>query len=103
MPMGAVINTCPAPEFNLTEQEIEQLVDEGRNYMELFEPIFRRSTQMEWSKVYMLDLLGDTSCKNIVQMVIGIETIFEEAKSEVGFDHNEMRGWLSWYYPKSNL
>jgi len=31
MPMGAVTNTCPAPECNLTQQEIEQLVDEGTN------------------------------------------------------------------------
>jgi len=71
--------------------------------VEWFEPIFRRSTQLEWSKVYMRGLLGDTSRKNIVQMVIGIETIFEEAKSEVGFDHNEIRDWLGWYHPKSNL
>ena len=27
-----------------------------------------------------------------------IETIFEEAKSEVGFDHYEMRSWLGWHH-----
>jgi SRSO17 transposase len=103
MPMEIVTDAWSATECNLTQQEIEQFVDEVTNYMEFFEPIFRRSTQLEWSKVYMLGLLRDTSRKNIVQMVIGIEPIFEEAKSEVGFDHNEMRGWLGWYYPNSNL
>ena len=27
-----------------------------------------------------------------------IETIFEEAKGGVGFDHNEMRNWLGWHH-----
>ena len=27
-----------------------------------------------------------------------IETIFEESKSEVGFDHYEMRSWLGWHH-----
>jgi hypothetical protein len=28
MPMGIVTDTCPAPECNLTQQDIEQFVDE---------------------------------------------------------------------------
>ena len=27
-----------------------------------------------------------------------IETLFEEAKGEVGFDHYEMRSWLGWHH-----
>jgi SRSO17 transposase len=27
-----------------------------------------------------------------------IETIFEEAKCELGFDHYEMRSWLGWHH-----
>ena len=27
-----------------------------------------------------------------------IETIFEEAKGEVGLDHYEMRSWLGWHH-----
>jgi hypothetical protein len=27
-----------------------------------------------------------------------IETIFEEAKCKVGFDHYEMRSWLGWHH-----
>ena len=27
-----------------------------------------------------------------------IETIFEESKGEVGFDHYEMRSWLGWHH-----
>ena len=27
-----------------------------------------------------------------------IETLFEEAKGEVGFDHYEIRSWLGWHH-----
>ena len=27
-----------------------------------------------------------------------IETIFEEGKGEVGFDHYETRSWLGWHH-----
>ena len=27
-----------------------------------------------------------------------IETIFEEAKGEAGFDHYDMRSWLGWHH-----
>ncbi len=28
-----------------------------------------------------------------------METIFKEAKGEVGLDHYEMRSWLGWQHP----
>jgi len=73
MPMGIVTDTCPAPECNLTQQDIEQFVDEMTNYVELFEPVFQRTEQLEWSKVYLHGLLGDAPRKNIEQMALGLE------------------------------
>jgi len=42
-----VTETCPAPECNLTEQDIEQLLDEMAHYIDLFEPAFQRIEQLE--------------------------------------------------------
>ena len=73
MPMGIVTDTCPAPECNLTQQDIEQFLDEMTSYVELFEPAFQRSEQLKWSKVYLHGLLGDAPRKNIEQMALGLE------------------------------
>jgi SRSO17 transposase len=73
MPMGIVTDTCPAPECNLTQQDIEQITDEMMSYVELFRPAFQRSEQLEWSKVYLHGLLGDAPRKNVEQMALGLE------------------------------
>jgi hypothetical protein len=33
MPTGIVTETCPAPQCNLSEQDIEQIMDEMKNYI----------------------------------------------------------------------
>ncbi len=71
--MGIVTETCPAPECNLTQQDIEQFVDEMTDYVELFRPAFQRPEQLGWSKVYLHGLLGDAPRKNIEQMALGLE------------------------------
>jgi len=70
MPMGIVTETCPAPECNLTEKDIEQFLEELRNYVELFEPTFQRAEQMAWSKAYLQGLLGDAMRKNVERMAL---------------------------------
>ena len=40
-----VAETCPAPECNLSEQDVEQIVVELDRYVELFEPAFGRQEQ----------------------------------------------------------
>ena len=64
MPTGIVTETCPAPECNLSEQDVERFLDEMTGYIELFAPAFQRAEQMRWSKVYLRGLLGDASRKN---------------------------------------
>jgi len=70
MPNGIVTETCPAPECNLTNQDVGCFMDEMRAYVEMFEPAFRRAEQLEWSKNYLLGLLGDASRKNIERIAL---------------------------------
>lgn len=70
MPKEIVTQTCPAPECNLTEQDIERFLNEMTEYMDLFKPAFQRVEQMEWSKVYLRGLLGDAQRKNMEQIAL---------------------------------
>lgn len=70
MPNDIVIETCPAPECNLGEREIEQFVEELTSYSELFRPGFERSEQSEWGEIYMRGLLGNTVRKNIERIAL---------------------------------
>jgi hypothetical protein len=52
-------------------------------------------------KYYFSNAPADTPLSEFVRisgMRWPIETIFEEAKGEVGFDHYEMRSWLGWHH-----
>ena len=84
MPKGIVTDTCPAPACNLTQQDIEQFVDEMTSYVELFEPAFQRSEQLEWSKVYLRGLLGDAPRKNIEQIALGLEENVRSMQHYIG-------------------
>lgn len=70
MPKEIVTETCPAPECNLTEQDIERFWDEMMHYIDLFAPAFQRVEQLGWSKVYLRGLLGDTPRKNVERIAL---------------------------------
>ena len=70
MSSGIVTETCPAPKCNLADQDIHQIMDEMGAYVEMFEPAFRRPEQLEWSKHYLLGLLGDASRKNVERIAL---------------------------------
>jgi SRSO17 transposase len=70
MPNGIVTETCPAPGWNLREQDIESFMQEMTVYMEEFESAYPRREQMEWSKSYVHGLLGEAVRKNVEQMVL---------------------------------
>ena len=72
MPTEIVTETCPAPECNLSEKDIEEFLDEMADYIEMFEPAFQRVEQLERSKVYLRGLLGDAVRKNVEQMALGL-------------------------------
>lgn len=72
MPTEIVTETCSAPTCNLSEQDIEKLMDELKDYINMFEPAFQRVEQWERSEIYLRGLLGDAARKNVEQMALGL-------------------------------
>lgn len=62
--------TCPAPECNLSQQDVKLFLNELKKYMKLFKPAFLRVEQIEKSLTYMNGLLGNTTRKNVEQMAL---------------------------------
>jgi hypothetical protein len=66
------IETCPAPENNLSKKDVVQFLKELMQYMKLFRPAFERVEQMNRSQVYVRGLLGNAARKNVEQMALGL-------------------------------
>ena len=54
-----VTDICPPPEWNLTEEDIQHMVDELRSYYQDLKPAFERSDQAVHGWVYLKGLLSD--------------------------------------------
>ncbi len=78
------IETCPAPECNLSSRDVEQFVEELDSYVKLFEPAFRRREQWRWSKLYLQGLLGDTERKTIERMALELGQNIRDMQHFVG-------------------
>jgi len=78
------IETCPAPECNLSSRDVEQFVEELDSYVKLFEPAFRRREQWRWSKLYLQGLLGDTERKTIERMALELGQNVRDMQHFVG-------------------
>jgi SRSO17 transposase len=61
---------CTAPDFNLTDCDIENFMDEMTTYVEKFESAFQRVEQLEWGKNYLQGLLGEAPRKNIERIAL---------------------------------
>ncbi len=72
MPAEIVTETSPAPECNLSQEDVERFLDELTNYMELFNPAFQRVAQLKRSQTYLRGLLGSATRKNVEQMALGL-------------------------------
>jgi SRSO17 transposase len=70
MPMGIVTETCPAPECNLSKQDVAHFLDEMTDYLKEFEPAFQRPEQLEQGKVYLNGLLSDLPRKNTERIAL---------------------------------
>ena len=89
MPNGIVIElqsieTCPAPECNLSDKDVEQFVEELDRYAKLFEPAFRRREQWTWGGVYLHGLLGDTQRKTAERMALELGENVRDLQHFVG-------------------
>jgi SRSO17 transposase len=78
------VETCPAPECNLLEKEVEQFVDELESYARLFAPAFRRREQWGWSRVYLQGLLGDTGRKTAERIALELNENVRDLQHFVG-------------------
>ena len=72
MPTEIVMQTCPAPECNLSEKDVERFLEELANYMEMFGPAFQRIEQRMHSATYLRGLMGNATRKNVEQMALGL-------------------------------
>ena len=78
------IETCPAPECNLSSKDVEQFVEEMDRYVELFEPAFQRREQWRWSRLYVQGLLGDTQRKTVERMALELGQNVRDMQHFVG-------------------
>jgi len=65
------VETCPAPECNLSTKDVELFLNESKKYMKLFKPAFQRVEQIKKSLTYLHGLLGNATRKNVEQMALG--------------------------------
>ena len=65
------VETCPAPECNLSTKDIKLFLKETKKYMKLFKPAFQRVEQIQKSLTYLHGLLGNSTRKNVEQMALG--------------------------------
>jgi SRSO17 transposase len=66
------VESGPAPECHLSEEDIERFLEELTNYMERFAPAFQRVEQLKRSTAYVRGLLGKATRKNAEQMALGL-------------------------------
>lgn len=89
MPKGIVteiqfIETCPAPECNLSDRDIEQFVEELDSYAKLFAPAFHRREQWRWGRVYLQGLLGATQRKTVERIALELGENVRDLQHFVG-------------------
>jgi SRSO17 transposase len=65
------VETCPAPDCNLSTKDVKLFLNESKKYMKLFKPAFQRVEQIKKSLTYLHGLLGTTPRKNVEQMALG--------------------------------
>jgi len=70
-PGGIEMETCAAPECNLSRKDVKLFLNELQNYMKLFKGAFARMEQMQKSLTYLNGLLGNVARKNVEQMALG--------------------------------
>ena len=68
--MDIVLETCPAPECNLTPRDLNGVLDQLAAYHAHFVTAFARSDQTEWAELYLRGLLSACERKSIEPMAL---------------------------------
>ena len=89
MPKGIVteyqfIETCPAPECNLSDKDVERFVEELESYSKLFESAFCRREQWGWGRVYLKGLLSETQRKTVERIALELGENVRDLQHFVG-------------------
>jgi SRSO17 transposase len=66
------VESCPAPECNLSPEDVGRFLEELQDYLEMFKPAFQRVEQRIHSAAYLRGLLGDALRKNVEQMALDL-------------------------------
>jgi len=83
------VETCPAPECNLSTRDVKLFSNELKKYMKLFKPVFIRAEQIQKSLTYLRGLLGNSTRKNVEQMALGLREKVRSLQYFVGQSHWE--------------
>ena len=84
VPQFRICETCPAPECNLSESDVEQFVEEFEIYVALLASGFRRRDQFEWGGIYLNGLLGDTPRKTSEGMALDLNANVRDLQHFIG-------------------
>ena len=84
VPEFQICETCPAPECNLSESDVEQFVEELGIYVALLAPGFRRRDQFEWGEIYLNGLLGDAQRKTSERMALDLNANVRDLQHFIG-------------------
>lgn len=78
------VETCPAPECNLSTKDVKLFLKELKKYMKLFKPAFMRVEQIQKSLTYLQGLLGNSARKNVERMALGQKEKVRSLQNFVG-------------------
>ena len=84
VPEFRISETCPAPECNLSEHDVEQFVAELGIYVDLLAPAFRRSDQFGWGEIYLKGLLGDAQRKTSERIALDLNANVRDLQHFIG-------------------
>ena len=82
--------TCPAPECNLSTNDVRLFLNETKKYMKLFKSAFVRVEQRQKSLTYLHGLLGNSTRKNVEQIALGQQEKVRSLQYFVGQSRWEM-------------
>ena len=77
MSSNEVIETAPL--LSLSTEEVEGLLEELEAYHRIYQPLFGRREQREWSKKYLIGLLMQLPRKSVEPMVLAMAGASEKA------------------------
>jgi SRSO17 transposase len=82
--MDIVLDTCPAPECNLTPRDVSGLLDQLVAYHAHFAPAFARSDQTERAEIYLRGLLSACERKSIEPMALYLDVPIRPLQHFIG-------------------